>query len=99
MDIVNELGLVSTTELTIISLSVYFLIQSIKISKINIPNTYLPFLAMVVGTVIGIIIAKILGGSTLSKAGLAGFLIGGFTSGLFTGFKGITGGYRMNDKH
>ncbi|TGD20923.1 hypothetical protein EGT49_12265 [Companilactobacillus suantsaicola] len=99
MDIVNGFGLVSTSELAIIGIGVYFIIQAIKISKIRIANTYLPFVAMGVGIIVGLIIGQIYGDVSLAKAGLAGFLVGGTTAGLFTGFKGITGGYKSNDKH
>ncbi|KRK90532.1 hypothetical protein FC88_GL001789 [Companilactobacillus futsaii JCM 17355] len=54
---------------------------------------------MVVGIIVGLVIAGIFGDVSLGKAGLAGFLVGGTTAGLFTGFKGVTGGYESNDKH
>lgn len=99
MDIIQGFGLVSAPELALIGIVVYFIIQAIKLSKIKIANTYLPFIAMVVGVFAGLLIAGIFGDVSLGKAGLAGFLVGGTTAGLFTGFKGITGGYQNNDKH
>ncbi|QCX24598.1 holin [Companilactobacillus futsaii] len=99
MDIIQGFGLVSAPELAIIGIGVYFIIQAIKLSKLKIANTYLPFIAMVVGIIVGLVIAGIFGDVSLGKAGLAGFLVGGTTAGLFTGFKGVTGGYESNDKH
>ena len=89
----------SAPELALIGIGVYFIIQAIKLSKLKVANTYLPFIAMVVGILMGLIVAGIFGDVSFGKAGLAGFLVGGTTAGLFTGFKGVTGGYESNDKH
>ena len=48
---------------------------------------------MLVGLLVGLLIALVFHDTELGKAGLTGFLAGGYTAGLFTGIKGVLGGY------
>ena len=57
----------------------------------------LPFISMVVGLLVGLLIALVFHDTELGKAGLTGFLAGGYTSGLFTGVKGVLGGYTTKE--
>jgi len=52
---------------------------------------------MVVGLLVGLLIALVFHDTELGKAGLTGFLAGGYTAGLFTGIKGILGGYTTKE--
>jgi len=47
---------------------------------------------------VGLLIALVFHDTELGKAGLTGFLAGGYTAGLFTGIKGILGGYENSEK-
>jgi len=91
MDILQGLQLIDVTELVGIVLVCYLLTAATKQSKIN--NKYMPFISMVIGLIVGLAIAGVFHDGDLGKAGLTGFLAGGYTSGLFTGVKGILGGY------
>ncbi|APX72099.1 hypothetical protein M5C72_02835 [Companilactobacillus allii] len=91
MDIIQNLNLINATELILIALICYGLTQAAKQSKLK--STYMPFISMVVGAFVGIIVALIMHDSELGKAGIVGFLVGGWTSGLFTGVKAV-----INDK-
>ncbi|KRK80756.1 hypothetical protein FD03_GL002187 [Companilactobacillus nodensis DSM 19682 = JCM 14932 = NBRC 107160] len=53
---------------------------------------------MAVGLLVGLAIAGVFHDGDLGKAGLTGFLAGGYTSGLFTGIKGVLGGYENSEK-
>jgi len=97
MDILQGLQLMNITELTIIILVCYLLTAAAKKSKLN--NKYMPFISMIVGLLVGLLIALVFHDKELGKAGLTGFLAGGYTAGLFTGIKGISGGYiKKEDK-
>jgi len=99
MDILQSLQLINVAELTVIVLVCYVLTAGAKKSKLD--NKYMPFISMGVGLLVGLAIAGVFhdgdlgkaGLTDLGKAGLTGFLSGGYTSGLFTGIKGILGGY------
>lgn len=91
MAIIQNLNLIDATELLLIALSCYGLTQATKQSKIK--NTYMPFISMGVGILVGIVVALVMHDVELGKAGLIGFLVGGWTSGLFTGIKAV-----INDK-
>jgi len=91
MELFENLNLINATELVLIALICYGLTQAAKQSKIK--NTYMPFISMGVGILVGIIVALVMHDAELGKAGLIGFLVGGWTSGLFTGVKAF-----INDK-
>ncbi|WP_099975292.1 hypothetical protein [Lactobacillus terrae] len=94
MDFIENTGLVSTIELGLMALACYGITTGIKQTKLN--NSYMPFVSMGVGILVGLIIGIAMHDADLGKATLAGFFVGGWTSGLFTGFKGITGGYQQS---
>ena len=95
MDILQGLQLMNVTELTIIILVCYLLTAAAKKSKLD--NKYMPFISMAVGLLVGLAIAGVFHDGDLGKAGLTGFLAGGYTSGLFTGIKGVLGGYTTKE--
>ena len=95
MDILQNLQLMNVTELTIIILVCYLLTAAAKKSKLD--NKYMPFISMGVGLLVGLAIAGVFHDGDLGKAGLTGFLAGGYTSGLFTGIKGVLGGYTTKE--
>ena len=95
MDILQGLQLMNITELTIIILVCYLLTAAAKKSKLD--NKYMPFISMLVGLLVGLLIALVFHDTELGKAGLTGFLAGGYTAGLFTGIKGILGGYTTKE--
>ena len=85
------MNLINSAELVIMAVIVYAITQALKQTKIK--NAYMPFIAMGVGILVGLTIALIFHEQELGKACLAGFLVGASTSGLFTGIKGVAGGY------
>lgn len=84
MDLITKLNLGSTAEIAIIVIIVYGLTQAIKQTKID--NKWLPWIAMILGIFSGLISVVVTGDHNYSSASVLGFLIGGFTSGLFDGF-------------
>lgn len=96
MDIIQNLNLINASELLLIAICCYVLTSGIK--KTRIKNAYMPFISMAVGILIGIIVALAYHDVNIVKAGIAGFLVGGWTSGLFTGIKGAFGGYELDNK-
>ncbi|WP_048703696.1 hypothetical protein [Companilactobacillus ginsenosidimutans] len=91
MDYIMGMNLINSAELVIMAVIVYAITQALKQTKIK--NAYMPFIAMAVGIFSGLIIGLIFHEQELGKACLAGFLVGASTAGLFTGIKGIAGGY------
>ncbi|WP_283680324.1 holin [Lentilactobacillus sp. Marseille-Q4993] len=87
MDFLQQLKLGTTADMGIILAVVFCLTQALKQTGIN--NKWMPWLAMLIGTGAGIIAALITKDTDLLSAGIFGMLLGGFTSGLFDGFKGI----------
>ena len=83
MDLITKLNLGSTAEIAIIII-VYGLTQAVKQTKID--NKWLPWIAMILGIFSGLISVVVTGDHNYSSASVLGFLIGGFTSGLFDGF-------------
>ncbi|MFC6324053.1 phage holin family protein [Companilactobacillus baiquanensis] len=96
MDIIQNLNLINASELLLIAICCYVLTSGIK--KTRIKNAYMPFISMAVGILIGVIVALAYHDVNIVKAGIAGFLVGGWTSGLFTGIKGAFGGYEVDNK-
>lgn len=83
MDLITKLNLGSTAEIAIIII-VYGLTQAVKQTKID--NKWLPWITMILGIFLGLISVVVTGDHNYSSASVLGFLIGGFTSGLFDGF-------------
>ncbi|WP_125711783.1 hypothetical protein [Companilactobacillus kedongensis] len=93
MDIIQNLNLIDASQLLLIAVCCYIATGYAKTTRIK--NTYMPFISMVVGVLVGLIVAKAFGDTNFIKAGIAGFLVGGWTAGLFTGIKGALGGYEL----
>lgn len=87
MELITKLNLGSTAEIAIIVIIVYGLTQAIKQTQIN--NKWLPWISMVLGIVAGLVSVFITKDNNFSGAAFLGFLIGGFTSGLYDGFSGF----------
>lgn len=87
MDLITKLNLGSTAEIAIIIIIVYGLTQAVKQTKID--NKWLPWIAMILGIFSGLISVVVTGDHNYSSASVLGFLIGGFTSGLYDGFSGF----------
>ena len=83
MDLITKLNLGSTAEIAIIII-VYGLTQAVKQTKID--NKWLLWITMILGIFLGLISVVVTGDHNYSSALVLGFLIGGFTSGLFDGF-------------
>ena len=87
MDILNSLQLLSNVgEATIISVVAIGFTNLIK--KTPLPNWTMPLVSMLVGALVGLGIGLIFGETNLANAGLYGFLVGGFGSGVFQFVKG-----------
>ena len=91
MDYIMALNLINSADLANMAIILNAITQALKQTKIK--NTYMPFIAMAVGIFSGLIIGLIFHEQELGKACLAGFLVGASTAGLFTGIKGVAGGY------
>lgn len=87
MDLITKLNLGSTAEIAIIIIIVYGLTQAIKQTKID--NRFMPWISMILGIFSGLISVFITNDHNFSGACFLGFLIGGFTSGLYDGFSGF----------
>lgn len=87
MDILNSYNIVTNVgESAIIAIIVSGFTQLIK--KTPLPNWSMPLVAMLLGAIVGVAIAPIYHDSNLANAGLYGFLVGGFASGVFQFIKG-----------
>ena len=96
MDYIFGLNMASTSEITLIMVATYIATQITKQTKIN--NKYMPLLSIVYGMVISFFVgAFVLHDANIYQTILLGFLIGGATSGVFTGVKGIAGGYSTSN--
>lgn len=87
MDLITKLNLGSTAEIAIIVIIVYGLTQAVKQTKID--NRFMPWISMILGIFSGLISVFITNDHNFSGACFLGFLIGGFTSGLYDGFSGF----------
>ncbi|WP_099974263.1 holin [Lactobacillus terrae] len=96
MELISAMNLVTTVSLLIMALGCYVVTQAIKLSQIKLANKYLPFVSMIVGIIAGLLVGYFMHEADLGKSAIAGFLVGSATAGLFTGFKGIAGGYDTN---
>lgn len=95
MEYILGLNMVSTAEATILMVATYIATQiTKKTTKVN--NNYMPAFSVVYGMIISLLIGMfVFHDANIYQTVLVGFLIGGATSGVFTGVKGIVGGYNI----
>lgn len=87
MDYIQQLNLGTATELALTTLVVFVLTQAVKQTKV--PNQWMPWLSMALGIVVGLLSVVVTGDHNYLSGAVMGLLVGGFTSGLFDGFKGF----------
>jgi len=87
MDYIQQLNLGTAAELALTTLVVFVLTQAVKQTKV--PNQWMPWLSMVVGVVVGLLSVFVTADHNFLSGAVMGLLVGGFTSGLFDGFKGF----------
>lgn len=92
MEIIKSLNLIDNVGLTVLILICSMGFTAFTKVATPLENKYLPFVSMIFGIIAGALIAMILH-EDIGKAAIAGLLVGGFTSGLYTGIKGSLGGY------
>ena len=97
MEIIKSLNLIDNAGLTILILVCSMGFTALTKVATPLESKYLPFASMIFGIIAGILIAVVFHDKELGKAGLTGFLAGGYTAGLFTGIKGILGGYTTKE--
>ena len=87
MDYIQQLNLGTATELALTTLVVFVLTQAVKQTKV--PNQWMPWLSMGGGVVVGLLSVFVTADHNFLSGAVMGLLVGGFTSGLFDGFKGF----------
>ncbi|WP_236008139.1 holin [Levilactobacillus andaensis] len=87
MDYIQQLNLGTAAELALTTLVVFVLTQAVKQTKV--PNQWMPWLSMAVGVVVGLLSVFVTADHNFLSGAVMGLLVGGFTSGLFDGFKGF----------
>ncbi|WP_225428326.1 holin [Levilactobacillus enshiensis] len=87
MDYIQQLNLGTATELALTTLVVFVLTQAVKQTKV--PNQWMPWLSMAIGVVVGLLSVLVTADHNYLSGAVMGLLVGGFTSGLFDGFKGF----------
>lgn len=87
MDYIQQLNLGTAAELALTTLVVFVLTQAVKQTKV--PNQWMPWLSMGVGVVVGLLSVFVTADHNFLSGAVMGLLVGGFTSGLFDGFKGF----------
>lgn len=87
MDYIQQLNLGTAAELALTTLVVFVLTQAIKQTKV--PNQWMPWLSMAIGVVVGLLSVFVTADHNFLSGAVMGLLVGGFTSGLFDGFKGF----------
>lgn len=88
MDFIKTLNLGTAAELAISAAIILALVQAIKQTKVN--NKWLPWIAMGLGVVAGLVSVAVTQDSNWAPAAVQGFLLGAATSGLFDGVKKLT---------
>ncbi|QHB52441.1 hypothetical protein GQR93_09660 [Lentilactobacillus hilgardii] len=88
MNFIQQLNLGTTAEMSLIFAVVFCITQALKTTVLN--NKWLPWISMIVGVFAGLLAAIINADSHYLSSAVLGLLIGGFTSGLFDGFKGFS---------
>ena len=97
MEIIKSLNLIDNAGLTVLILICSMGFTALTKVATPLENKYLPFVSMIFGIIAGILVALIFH-EDIGKAAIAGLLVGGFTSGLYTGVKGSLGGYDTSAK-
>lgn len=87
MNYIQELNLGTVSELMITIAVVFVLTQAVKSTKVK--NRYMPWLSMGLGIVSGLVSVAVTKDVNYLSGAVMGLLVGGFTSGLFDGFKGF----------
>jgi len=87
MDYIQQLNLGTAAELALTTLVVFVLTQAVKQTKV--PNQWMPWLSMAIGVVVGLLSVFVTADHNFLSGAVMGLLVGGFTSGLFDGFKGF----------
>lgn len=87
MDMISQLNLGTAAELAISAAIILALVQAIKQTKLE--NKWLPWVAMGLGIVAGLISVAVTDDHNWAGAGVMGFLVGAATAGLFDGVKGF----------
>jgi hypothetical protein len=88
MDFIQALNLASTGEILIMVAINYAVNQAIK--QGNFHNKWMPWISMAIGAIIGVISMVVSKDGNYMGGAVTGLLVGGFTSGLFDGFKGLS---------
>lgn len=88
MDLIKELNLGTAAELAISAAIILVLVNALKRTKLD--NKWLPWIAMGLGVVAGIVSVAVTKDSNWAPAAVQGFLLGAATSGLFDGVKSFT---------
>ncbi|UQS82617.1 hypothetical protein MOO45_02925 [Bombilactobacillus folatiphilus] len=94
MDWINSLNLGSSMEIVLIGALCLMLTQAIKQTKLN--NHWLPWVAMALGVLIALLVGASQGDTHYWSLIILGLLIGGFSAGLFDGFKAPFQAYQTN---
>ena len=87
MDMISQLNLGTAAELAITAAIILALVQATKRTKLD--NKWLPWVAMGLGVVAGLVSVAVTGDHNWGGAGVMGFLLGAATAGLFDGVKGF----------
>ncbi|BDR56868.1 holin [Xylocopilactobacillus apis] len=87
MELLQSLNLGTTAEIVIIVAIVYALVAAVKQTKLS--NKWLPWISMILGIVAGLVSVLITSNHNFASAGFLGFIVGGFTSGLYDGISGF----------
>lgn len=88
MDLIEELNLGTAAELAISAAIILVLVNALKRTKLD--NKWLPWVAMGLGVVSGIVSVAVTKDNNWAPAAVQGFLLGAATSGLFDGVKSFT---------
>jgi hypothetical protein len=89
LDFIQQLNLGTTAEMSLIFAVVFCFTQALKMTKLD--NKWMPWVSMLIGALAGLLAMVINADSNYLSGAVLGLLIGGFTSGLFDGFKGFSG--------
>lgn len=88
MDLIKNLNLGTAAELAISAAIIIALVQAIKRTKLD--NKWLPWIAMGLGMVAGLVSVAVTKDSNWGPAAVQGLLLGAATSGLFDGIKSLS---------
>lgn len=88
MDLIKNLNLGTAAELAISAAIIIALVQAIKRTKVN--NKWLPWVAMAIGAVAGLVSVAVTKDTNWAPAAVMGLLVGAASAGLFDGVKSLT---------